>query len=314
MNGKKALSIGIDVLLGGVSLFLAYCFVSMMISTTKPENYGAPMLFDRTLLYVVTDSMAEDRSTEVTPEQKEEEDRVGSSYSIGHIEPGEGIIIEKRPYEEIAVGDVITFYYDSLGALDTHRVMEIDPPSELNGNVFVFHTRGDNLHSQFGNWDVSTRDDPVKQDQVLGVVTSQSAFLGGVLKFVSPSVPDGYAAWFVPLLILVPISAIAASTIVQAVKESKAEKAELDAEIAAAMEKDGKDPSDEASRLLYEEKIAYKREMRLEMEKAKARERKRLSRNGQAKEDALRVEIEKEKARLRAEVNKQGGFDHENQE
>lgn len=314
MNGKKALSIGVDVLLGGVSLFLAYCFVSMMISTTKPENYGAPMLFNRTLLYVVTDSMAEDRSTEVTPEQKEEEDRVGSSYSIGHIEPGEGIIIEKRPYEEIAVGDVITFYYDSLGALDTHRVMEIDPPSELNGNVFVFHTRGDNLHSQFGNWDVSTRDDPVKQDQVLGVVTSQSAFLGGVLKFVSPSVPDGYAAWFVPLLILVPISAIAASTIVQAVKESKAEKAELDAEIAAAMEKDGKDPSDEASRLLYEEKIAYKREMRLEMEKAKARERKRLSRNGQAKEDALRVEIEKEKARLRAETNKQGGFDHENQE
>lgn len=314
MNGKKALSIGIDVLLGGVSLFLAYCFVSMMISTTKPENYGAPMLFNRTLLYVVTDSMAEDRSTEVTPEQKEEEDRVGSSYSIGHIEPGEGIIIEKRPYEEIAVGDVITFYYDSLGALDTHRVMEIDPPSELNGNVFVFHTRGDNLHSQFGNWDVSTRDDPVKQDQVLGVVTSQSAFLGGVLKFVSPSVPDGYAAWFVPLLILVPISAIAASTIVQAVKESKAEKAELDAEIAAAMEKDGKDPTDEASRLLYEEKIAYKRELRLEMEKAKARERKRLSRNGQAKEDALRVEIEKEKARLRAETNKQGGFDHENQE
>lgn len=314
MNGKKALSIGIDVLLGGVSLFLAYCFVSMMISTTKPENYGAPMLFNRTLLYVVTDSMAEDHSSQVTPEQKEEEDRVGQSYAIGHIEPGEGIIIEKRPYEEIAVGDVITFYYDSLGALDTHRVMEIDPPSELNGNVFVFHTRGDNLHSQFGNWDVSTRDDPVKQDQVLGVVTSQSAFLGGVLKFVSPSVPDGYAAWFVPLLILVPISAIAASTIVQAVKESKAEKAELDAEIAAAMEKDGKDPSDEASRLLYEEKIAYKRELRLEMEKAKARERKRLSKKGQAKEDALRVEIEKEKARLRAEINKQGGFDHENQE
>ena len=314
MNGKKALSIGIDVLLGGVSLFLAYCFVSMMISTTKPENYGAPMLFNRTLLYVVTDSMAEDRSTEVTPEQKEEEDRVGSSYAIGHIAPGEGIIIEKRPYEEISVGDVITFYYDSLGALDTHRVMEIDPPSELNGNVFVFHTRGDNLHSQFGNWDVSTRDDPVKQDQVLGVVTSQSAFLGGVLKFVSPSVPDGYAAWFVPLLILVPISAIAASTIVQAVKESKAEKAELDAEIAAAMEKDGKDPSDEASRLLYEEKIAYKRELRLEMEKAKARERKRLSKKGQTKEDALRVEIEKEKARLRAEATKQGGFDHENQE
>ena len=85
MNGKKALSIGIDVLLGGVSLFLAYCFVSMMISTTKPENYGAPMLFDRTLLYVVTDSMAEDRSAEVTPEQKEEEDRVGSSYAIGQI-------------------------------------------------------------------------------------------------------------------------------------------------------------------------------------------------------------------------------------
>ena len=192
--------------------------------------------------------------------------------------------------------------------------MEIDTPSHLDGNVFVFHTRGDDLRSQCGSWDVSTRADPVKQDQVLGVVTSQSAFLGGVLKFVSPSVPDGYAAWFVPLLILVPISAIAASTIVQAVKESKAEKAELDAEIAAAMEKDGKDPSDEASRLLYEEKIAYKRELRLEMEKAKARERKRLSKKGQTKQDALRVEIEKEKARLRAEINKQGGFDHENQE
>ena len=50
------------------------------------------------------------------------------------------------------------------------------------------------------------------------------------------------------------------------------------------------------------------------MEKAKARERKRLSKKGQTKQDALRVEIEKEKARLRAETNKQGGFDHENQE
>ena len=79
MNGKKALSIGIDVLLGGVSLFLAYCFVSMMISTTKPENYGAPMLFNRTLLYVVTDSMAEDTSSQAPPEHKEQEDRVESS-------------------------------------------------------------------------------------------------------------------------------------------------------------------------------------------------------------------------------------------
>lgn len=315
MSAKKALSIAIDVLLGGISLFLASCFVSMMVSTAKPENYGAPMLFDRTLLYVVTDSMAEDTSPSLTPEQKAEEDRVGSSFPIGHIEPGDGIVIEKRPYEDIEIGDVITFYYDSLGALDTHRVMEIDVPSEKNGFVYVFHTRGDNLHSQFGNWDVSTRDDPVRQDKVLGVVTGQSSFLGGVLKFVSPSVPDGYAAWFVPLLILVPVSGIAASSILEAVRESKAEKLALEAEIAEAMAKDGKDPSNEADRLLYEEKIAYKRELRLEMEKAKAREKRKLSKKSvakeQAKQDALRAEIEKEKARLREELNQKGGNDHE---
>ena len=283
MNVKKGASIALDFLLGGVVVFLAYCQISMMVSMNQPENYGVPRLFGTSVLYVVTDSMAKDTSPDATPEQKAESERVGKEYPISHIEPGSGVFIKKVDPSTIRIGDVITFYYDALGAPDTHRVMEIDAPSSSSDMKYVFHTRGDNLHSSFGSWDVSYRDDPVKEDKVLGVVTKVSPAFGTVLKFVSPGVPNGHAAWFVPLLVLVPVSLIAFSTIKNAVKEEKQEKAALEAEVRAAMEKDGKDPSDEAARYLYEEKIAYKRELAALMEKEKAKQRAALKKK--AKEE-----------------------------
>lgn len=273
---KKGVSVALDILLGGVVVFLAYCQISMMVSMNQPENYGVPRLFGGSVLYVVTDSMAEDTHPEATPEQKEETERVGSMYPISHIEPGSGVFIEKVDPSSIQVGDVITFYYEALGAPDTHRVMEIVEPCEESNYQYVYLTRGDNLHSSFGSWDVSYRDDPVFEDKLIGKVTRVSSFLGGVLKFVSPGVPGGYAVWFVPLLVVIPISFIAVSMIRGAVKEEKVEKEALEAEVREAMIKDGKDPNDEAAHYMYEEKIAYKRELRILMEKEKAKERERI--------------------------------------
>jgi hypothetical protein len=117
-----------------------------------------------------------------------------------------------------------------------------------------------------------------------------------VLKFVSPAVPDGYATWFIPLMVGIPLSGIAVFTIIDSVKKNKAEKAKEEAEIAAALEKAGIDPNDEAAVLAFKEKQAYKIELRKEMEKAKEEEKERL-RKEKEKEERRRAKEERRKGK-----------------
>ncbi len=329
---KKVVSAIVDGLLGAIVLFLAYCQVSMMVSMNRPENHGVPNVFGRSVLYIVTDSMASDTAENRSPEIIEEEERVAKTYTytdtngveqtanryrIGHIEAGEGAVIKKEDPSLIRIGDIITFYYSSLNALDTHRVMEIDLPSSSNQNQYVFHTRGDNLHSQFGEWSPDYRDGAIYASEVVGTVVSHSKALGDVLKLVSPAVPHGYAVWFVPLMVFIPLGSIATFTVIDTLKKAKKEEKEEEEEIKKAMEKAGVDPSDEAARIKFIEKESYKIELRKQKEKAKQEELKKLRKHAkkgktlkgpsQEEEKALAKQraLEEEKERIRQEVRKQ---------
>ncbi len=329
---KKVVSAIVDGLLGAIVLFLAYCQVSMMVSMNRPENHGVPNVFGRSVLYIVTDSMASDTAENRSPEIIEEEERVTKTYTytdtngveqtanryrIGHIEAGEGAVIKKEDPSLIRIGDIITFYYSSLNALDTHRVMEIDLPSSSNQNQYVFHTRGDNLHSQFGEWSPDYRDGAIYASEVVGTVVSHSKALGDVLKLVSPAVPHGYAVWFVPLMVFIPLGSIATFTVIDTLKKAKKEEKEEEEEIRKAMEKAGVDPSDEAARIKFIEKESYKIELRKQKEKAKQEELKKLRKHAkkgktlkgpsQEEEKALAKQraLEEEKERIRQEVRKQ---------
>ena len=276
--------------------------------------------------------MASDTAENRSPEIIEEEERVTKTYTytdtngveqtanryrIGHIEAGEGAVIKKEDPSLIRIGDIITFYYSSLNALDTHRVMEIDLPSSSNQNQYVFHTRGDNLHSQFGEWSPDYRDGAIYASEVVGTVVSHSKALGDVLKLVSPAVPHGYAVWFVPLMVFIPLGSIATFTVIDTLKKAKKEEKEEEEEIRKAMEKAGVDPSDEAARIKFIEKESYKIELRKQKAKVKQEELKKLRKHAkkgktlkgpsQEEEKALAKQraLEEEKERIRQEVRKQ---------
>lgn len=162
-----------------------------------------------------------------------------------------------------------------------------------------FRTRGDNLHSGFyqADWAATYRDAAWVQDYLIGRAVNHSAALGTVLKFISPAVPDGYATWFIPVMVGVPLTGIAIFTIIDSVKKNKEEKAKEEAEIAEALAKAGIDPNDEAAVLAFKEKQAYKIELRREMEKAKEEEKERLRKQREKEEKRKAKEERKNKGK-----------------
>ena len=267
---KKIISRIVDIVLGIILIFMVYVQASMLISQNKAENYGVPSVFGTSFLYVATDSMEGDN-----PDS---------------LNTGTGIIIKKDDPKNVKVGDVITFYYPKLGAVDTHRVLEIT--SDDKG--LVFHTRGDNLNA-WSCKDLSggcpeTAWETVPETYYIGTVVSHSDAFGSFLTYVSPqaAAAAGKTAWLVPVLIIVPIALIATITIVQTILNYKKEKKAYETELFEAMDKAGVDRNDEKAMMLFEEKFNLKRElreqMRLEKEKEKKKLRKELQKEMKKKE------------------------------
>ncbi len=252
---KKIVSRIIDIILGIVLVFMIYVQASMLISQSKPENYGVPSVFGTSFLYVATDSMEGDN-----PDS---------------LNTGTGVIIKKDDPKNVKVGDVITFYYPKLNAPDTHRVLEIKNDS----NGLVFYTRGDNLHA----WSCSgtcpeTAWEEVKEQYYIGTVVSHSDAFGTFLTYVSPQAAGaaGKTAWLVPLLIFVPIAIIVGTSVTETIIKYKKEKKAYEIDLYAAMDEAGVDRNDERAMILFEEKYNLKKELREEMEKAKEIEKKKL--------------------------------------
>ncbi len=255
---KKIISRIVDIVLGIILVFMIYVQASMLITQNKAENYGVPSVFGTSFLYVATDSM--------------------EGTNPDSLNTGTGIIIKKDDPKNVKVGDVITFYYPTLGAPDTHRVLEIT--SDDKG--LVFHTRGDNLNA----W--SCRDltdgcpetawETIPEKYYIGTVVAHSDAFGTFLTYVSPqaAAATGKTPWLVPVLIVVPIAAIATITIVQTILNYRKEKKAYEVELFEAADKAGVDRNDEKAMMLFEEKFNLKRELREQIAKEKEKEKKKL--------------------------------------
>ncbi|MCQ2742808.1 MAG: hypothetical protein MJ239_05890 [Bacilli bacterium] len=270
---KKWVSRTIDGVLGVIIAFLIFCQVSMTVTASK--NYGVPSVFGMSFLYVATDSM--------------------EGENPDSLPTGTGAFCKKVPVEDIVVGDVITFYYPHLGAPDTHRVLEIetDPAGKR-----VFKTRGDNLHA----WSCPVSGCPetpwetIPEKYYIGKIIGHNDAFGKFLTIVSPQAAGsaGKVAWFMPVAVITPIVIFVGIYIGQSVKKYRAEtKAERDA-LMADMIAAGIDPNDEAKALLFEEKWYIKREVKEEMERAKAEEKAKIQK-----------EMEKFKAEEKARIKKE---------
>jgi hypothetical protein len=144
--------------------------------------------------------------------------------------------------------------------------------SAANPGAFSFYTCGDNLHAQTcpsGGCSQDYRDPEVKEEYYIGKVTYHSIALGKSLQIVQSD-------WFIPVTVLVPLTAIAVLSAIDLVKQAKKEKKEEEEKIQAAIVRAGIDPKDEKAVLLFTEKERYRLEMREELEKTKAEEKKRL--------------------------------------
>ncbi len=254
MSKRKVVSYVIDGILGLIIVFLLSIQIQMMV--TQRSNFGVPKAYGHSFLYVATDSMVGERS---------------DSLNVGT-----GIIIESVDPAALRAGDVITFYDESIGAPNTHRIQE-DPT--YDGTHYVIHTKGDNVNSE--RYTPDYQGEYFTSDHLIGRVIAHSDFLGTVLSYVSPSASGAAAiqgrdtGWVFPLIVLTPVALIAAVSIISTgIDVHKDRKAE-EAEIALAMAEAGIDLEDEAAVTKFTEKWHFKKEYREELEKEKEKAKKK---------------------------------------
>ena len=283
MKVKKIISYVIDALLVSIIGILGYVQISMLV--TRDKNYGVPSAFNRSFLYVATDSMA-------NPDDKKS------------LVPGTGIIIEKvkdvnslklstpvfdeendpnheqDPIDFLRDGSIVTFYLESKDVPDTHRL--IDKFYDENGNLML-QTMGDNpiAHERHitETWNAKL---------LIGKVVYSSKALGSFLSIASPSAAAsaGKSAWFFPVAILAPVMGLSIYYIASAVIKYSKENKLRDQQIEESLRNSGVDLNDEEAVELFKMKEEMKLEYKDEYEKMKKR---------------IRKEIEKEKEKLRNE-------------
>ena len=276
MNKKKIISYAIDVILVATIVFLGYVQISMLVSKNDKSNYGVPRVFGKSFLYVATESM-------------------NNLDDPKCLKAGTGIIIEKvkdfnslktsQPiygnpdYPELVTdydlsGDIVTFYLDSVGVPDTHRLIYKNYDEETG--VWTFKTMGDapKAHQLF-------KTETWTGDKLIGKVVSWSTGFGTFLTIASPdaAASAGKKAWFFPVAIVTPIVLLAGYYIVDAFvnynKEEKARQAAIEVKMIEA----GIDMNDEQAKELFRMKEELRLEYQEEKERIKKQLRKELEKN-----------------------------------
>jgi hypothetical protein len=138
-------------------------------------------------------------------------------------------------------------------------------------STYTFYTCGDNLNAETCGTGgcAPTYRDKVTQSNYIGKIVGHNDFLGGLLSV-------AMSTWFVPVCCLVPLLLIVTFSAIDLVKEGRGEQKEEDRQILLAANKAGVDLADERSFLLFSEKQRYKIQVREEMEKTKAEQKKRI--------------------------------------
>lgn len=274
MNKKKIISLAIDALLVAIILFLGYVQISMLVSKNDKSNYGVPRVFGKSFLYVATESMN-------NPEDP------------NCLKAGTGIIIEKvKDFNSLRVsnplyedkddpekitnydlsGDIVTFYLDSVGVPDTHRLIYKNYDEETH--VWTFKTMGDAPEAHTLPFKTETW----TGDKLIGRVVTWSKGFGTFLTIASPdaAASAGKKAWFFPVAIVTPIVLLAGYYIVDAFIKYNKEEKERTKQIEDAMIAAGVDMNDEAAKELFRMKEEIRMDYLEEKERIKKKIRKEL--------------------------------------
>ena len=209
IGAKKVISIVVNVL---VYIFFAVCIAVLVLSVmAKKDSDGAVNIFGSQMRIVISDSMAKCDETDV------------SNYEIKDSPVKSVVFIQTVPedetqakawYEQLKVGDVLTFKYVYGGSQDTitHRIISID------GTVITL--AGDNKSSQDGYLTQVIDYSQDTANYVIGKVTGTSYFLG--LAITALKSPVGIICIvIVPCLIIVVLEVI---KIVGVLSENKKKK------------------------------------------------------------------------------------------
>ena len=114
------------------------------------KNGGFPNIFGRGFLSVQTNSMVRNESGSYYDEVEETfKDNAVSEFKKGDLVYAK--VIRKKNFDKLIVGDVITFYDESLKALNTHRIVYIDRNEE--GEIQLIAVQGDKTASELGVYD-----------------------------------------------------------------------------------------------------------------------------------------------------------------
>ena len=277
MNKKKIISYAIDAILVLIIVFLGYVQIAMLVSKNDKKNYGVPRVFGKSFLYVATESMnnPEDPNclkagTGIIIEKVSDFDSLRTSNPIyGDNENPERI----TDYD--LSGDIVTFYLDSVGVPDTHRLIYKNYDEETG--VWTFKTMGDNPEAHALPFKTETW----TGDKLIGRVVTWSKGFGTFLTIASPdaAASAGKKAWFFPVAIVTPIVVLATYYIVDAFVKYNKEEKERQAKIEAAMVEAGIDMNDEAAKELFRMKEELRLEYQEEKERIKKQIRKELDKN-----------------------------------
>lgn len=277
MNKKKIISYTIDVILVLIIIFLGYVQIAMLVSKNDKKNYGVPRVFGKSFLYVATESM-------------------NNPDDPNCLKAGTGIIIEKvTNFDSLKVsnpiygdsedperitdfdlsGDIVTFYLDSVGVPDTHRLIYKNYDEETG--VWTFKTMGDNPEAH----NFPLKSETWTGDKLIGKVVTWSKEFGTFLTIASPdaAASAGKKAWFFPVAIVTPIVILAVYYIVDAFVKYNKEEKERTALIEQRMIEAGIDMNDEEAKELFRMKEEIRMEYQEEKERIKKQLRKELEKD-----------------------------------
>ena len=149
-KAKKVVNVIVNVVL---YTFLALLVLLFIVLFSARMNNTVPMIFGRSVLKIVSGSMEDT------------------------IPTGTYILIDDTPFEELKVGDIVTFYMRTgslAGSPNTHRIVEI---YKIDGRT-ALRTKGDNVKT---NPVADT--EPVYKEQYIGKYVTSLPVIGAVVEF-----------------------------------------------------------------------------------------------------------------------------------
>ena len=213
---KKALEIGSNILL---YLFLAICIFSLGLTIfAKKDTDGTAEVFGYQFRIVITESMAKYDETDV------------SEYDIKSIPLRSMVFVETVPedaeeakawYDELEVGDVLTFkYVYATQVTITHRIISIEP----DGEGYIIKLAGDNKASvdNQGTQIINTNEAAYSHNYIVGKVVGQAKLLGFILSIMKE--PVGLiCVIIIPCAIVIILEIIKITEALAAEKKKKAD-------------------------------------------------------------------------------------------